>query len=115
MQKVAGEYTGLIAASDDSVFHVRTGGEGGEVLHRSSYAGTVEAEYQHLEGYALCSPVLAPGGLLFCVIHEYDDYERDEIIALDAQTLQLRHRFGLGLLNEAYEMAVGGRPPLTHD
>ena len=36
------------------------------------------------------------------------DGERDEIIALDAQTLQLRHRFGLGLLNDARQMAVGG-------
>merc|ERR1711865_871448 len=34
--------------------------------------------------------------------------DRDEIIALDAQTLQLRHRFGLGLLYEAEQMAVGG-------
>ena len=102
---VAGEYHGLIAASDDSMFHVRSNRK---TLHRSSHDGTVEAEYQ-LEGYDLYFPVLAPGGLLFCVIHEYDDYEeRHEIIALDAQTLQLRHRFGLGLLNDARQMAVGG-------
>merc|ERR1712194_812286 len=60
-------------------------------------------------GYSL---VLVPGGLLFCVIHVfghvYGDNDRDEIIALDAQTLQLRHRFGLGLLNDADQMAVGG-------
>ena len=37
-----------------------------------------------------------------------DDTKLDEIIALDAQTLQLRHRFGLGLLDEAGQMAVGG-------
>ena len=68
-------------------------------LHRSSYDGTEKAEYQ-LEGYDLYSMVLAPGGLLFCSICVVDvvDANRDEIIALDAQTLQLR--FGLGLLNE---------------
>merc|ERR1712153_281404 len=60
------------------------------------------------EGHGLCSPVLAPGGHLFCVIHVYGYDERDEIIALDAQTLQLRHRFGLGLLSNAQQMAVGG-------
>jgi hypothetical protein len=32
----------------------------------------------------------------------------DEIIALDAQTLQLRHRFGLGLFNNAQQLAVVG-------
>ena len=107
LQKVAGEYYGFIAASDDSVFHVRTDGEGGEMLHRSSHDGTVEAEFQ-LEGYDLYFPVLAPGGLLFCMIYvDNDDYE-NEIIALDAQTLQLRHRFGLGLLNDAGQLAVGG-------
>ena len=52
--------------------------------------------------------MLAPGGLLFCVIFVEDDKYRDEIVALDAQTLQLRHRFGLGLLNGALQLAVGG-------
>merc|ERR1712085_208088 len=106
LQKVAGRYYGgLFAASDDSMFHARSHRK---MLLRSSHDGTVQAKY-YLEGYDLCFPVLAPGGLLFCLIHEYDDYEeRHEIIALDAQTLQLRHRFGLGLLNEAGQMAVGG-------
>merc|ERR1712194_964996 len=49
-----------------------------------------------------------PGGLLFCVIYDGGYDELDQIIALDAQTLQLRHRFGLELLNEANQMAVGG-------
>ena len=112
LQTVAGEYDGLIAASDDSIFHTCTygegddDGEGNEALHRSSHDGTVEAEYQ-LEGTCFCSPVLAPGGLVFCGIY-VDGDDRDEIIALDAQTLQLRHRFGLGLLNHADQMAVGG-------
>ena len=61
--------------------------------------------------------VLAPGGLLFCLVftgrngnYEQDllDYAKDEIIALDAQTLQLRHRFGQGLLTNAHELAVVG-------
>ena len=34
------------------------------------------------------------------------DDERDEIIALDAQTLQLRHRFGRGLLRDTSQMVV---------
>ena len=37
-----------------------------------------------------------------------DNDDRDEIIALDAQTLQLRHRFGRGLLNGAERLAVVG-------
>jgi len=94
----------LIAASDESIFHVV--GSGG--LHRFSHDGTPAAEYE-LEGWVFYSPVLAPGGLLFCVICP-DDAEpgRDEIIALDAQTLQPRHRFGLGLLNLATQLAVVG-------
>ena len=76
-------------------------------LHRSSYDGTEKAEYQ-LEGYDLYSMVLAPGGLLFCSICVVDvvDANRDEIIALDAQTLQLR--FGLGLLDDVSQLTVGG-------
>ena len=52
------------------------------------------------------APLLAPGGLLFCVI--WNDDQQDEIGALDAQTLQLRHRFGFGLLNDAHQLAVVG-------
>jgi hypothetical protein len=78
------------------------------VVHRASHHGTVDAEYQ-LDDYHFYFPVLAPGGLLFCVIHmDDDDANLDEIIALDAQTLQLRHRFGRGLLNNAEQLAVGG-------
>ena len=102
------EYGGLIAASDDSFFDCRSDGE---ALRRSSYDGTVHAEYQ-LEGYSFYCPVLAPGGLLFCVICENSEGENDDepdaIIAVDAQTLQLRHRFGLGLLNDAHQLAVVG-------
>ena len=104
LQTVACEHDGLIAASDDSIFHVFY-----EYMHRSSQDGTVQAEYE-LENYGFRTPVLAPGGLLFCVLWDAvnQDHERDEIIALDAQTLQLRHRFGLGLLNGADQPVVVG-------
>ena len=103
LQTVPGENSGFIAASDDSIFYASFGRP---VARRSSHDGTVGAVYQ-LEGYSFHSPVLAPGGLLFCVIYEQGE-DRDEIIALDAQTLQLRHRFGLGLLNDARHLVVGG-------
>ena len=62
-------------------------------------------------------PVRAPGGLLFCVRYEMavDDeyeqnnhYELDEIIALDAHSMQLRFRFGKSLFNDARGLAVVG-------
>jgi len=118
LQTLAGEYGGMIAASDDSIFHVRRH----IILCRSSQDGTVQANYR-LHGYSFHSLVLAPGGLLFCGMSKDDDGATrifdgsdsddnddeddppDEIIALDAQTLQLRHRFGLGLgLNDAYRL-----------
>jgi hypothetical protein len=91
-----------IAANDDSLFYASYAPS---ALRRYSHDGTVDAEYQ-LEDYEFHCPVLAPGGLLFCVIYMDDD--RDEIIALDAQTLQLRHRFGLGLLYGVLHLAVVG-------
>jgi hypothetical protein len=57
--------------------------------------------------------VLAPSGLLFCVL--YDGYDgtdtQDEIIVLDAQTPPrrcslARYRFGLSLFNDARGMAL---------
>ena len=105
LQTVTGDYYGAIATSDDSIYHVQDGDQ--ETLCRSSHDGTAQAEYQ-LEGYNIESPLPAPGGLLFCVIWIGGEGEQDEIIALDAQTLQLRHRFGLGLLNDARRMCVAG-------
>jgi hypothetical protein len=96
-----------IAANDDSIFYATNYPP---VLRRFSHDGTIDAEYQ-LEGYEFYCPVLAPGGLLFCVSYKEDEEagdDRDEIIALDAQTLQLRHRFGLGLLNGVMHLDVGG-------
>jgi hypothetical protein len=107
LQTVAGEYDGLIAASDDSIFHASSFPP---AVRRSSHYGTVDAEYQ-LEDYVFQFAVLAPGGLLFCVMFDVDGegfLYNDEIIALDAQTMQLRQRFGLGLLSDARHLAVGG-------
>jgi hypothetical protein len=101
LQTVAGEYDGLIAASDDSIFWYPRASS----LCRSTYDGTTVAEYR-LEGCQFYHSVLAPGGLLFSVIYEQGEDDRDEIIALDAQTLQLRHRFGRGLLNGAEHLTV---------
>ena len=53
-------------------------------------------------------PMLAPGGLLFCALTDDDEDREDEIIALDAQTLQPRYRFGRSLLNCPRGMAVVG-------
>jgi len=103
LQTLAGDYDhDLIAASDDSIFYLS-----GAALRRSSHDGTVDAKYQ-LDDYHFHCPVLAPGGLLFCVIYMEGEDDRDEIIALDAQTLQPRHRLGRGLLNGVQHLAVGG-------
>ena len=69
--------------------------------------GTEVASYEDPEK-CIHSLTLVPGGLLFCVLFADDDPEQDEIIALDAQTLQPRHRFGLSLLNGACGMVVVG-------
>ena len=98
----------LTAASDDSIFYVRNHPQ---ALRRSTHNGTTAAEYR-LQNHFFHCPVLAPGGLLFCVIFENkaggEDLGRDQIIALDAQMLQLRHRFGLGLLENAQQLLVVG-------
>ena len=108
-----------LTADDTSIFFspCRWRTEGGEhgvdVLRFTQGLETRAAEYRLVDHHVYWS-VLAPGGLLFCVMRKrachpaYGDGERDEIIALDAQTLHPRHRFGLGLLNEAGQLAVGG-------
>ena len=72
-----------------------------------THNGTEVAKYEEPDK-RIAYPVLAPGGLLFCVLFDEGDYTHDEIVALDAQTLQPRHRFGLSLLNDARGMAVVG-------
>ena len=111
LQTVPGMYqvNTLFASTDDSIFYAswRHPSERPE-LRRARYGaayGTNEAAYQ-LEDHDFRSPVLAPGGLLLCVMFKDNNHSKDEIIGLDAQTLQLRHRFGLGLLNNAQHLCV---------
>ena len=104
LQRVPGHWDGGIAANDDSLFACLLDDA---AVCRYPHDGAAATEYR-LDGYTFWAPALAPGGLLFCVMSDQtDDYfSRTEIIALDAQTLQLRHRFGLGLLNDAHQLAV---------
>ena len=81
-----------------------------EVVAWAHYDGTEVARYEDPDK-GIATPTLAPGGLLFCslfAVDAEDNSTHDEIVALDAQTLQPRHRFGLSLLNEAWGMAVVG-------
>ena len=97
-------YHGPMVASDDSIYLCTD--DAPLTLYCSAYDGTPIVQYQ-LEGHGFYSPVLAPGGLLFCILWDSEDPKGlNEIIALDAQTLQLRHRFGAGLLNHASHLAV---------
>ena len=95
----------LIAANDGSLFSA----EDLQALRRFTFEGTIAAEYR-LEDYSFAYPVLAPGDLLFCVIFHSGSESSiaDEIVALDAQTLQLRFRFGLGLLDDTNQLVVVG-------
>ena len=111
LQTVPGECNGwLAAATDDSIFF-----RSGASLYRSTYDRTIVAEYQlddddfgddFMPGVSLSSDVaLSPGGVLFCVL-QGSEAQYDEIIALDAQTMQLRSRFGHGLLDGAPHICV---------
>ena len=69
--------------------------------------GTEVASYEDQRKFISC-PVLGPDGLLFCVLFDEDDETQDEIVALDAQTLQPRYQFGLSLLKDATGLVVVG-------
>ena len=108
LQTVPGSWDGFIvaiAANDDSIFIVDVTGWY-QTLRRSSHDGTTIAEYQ-LGGCEFRAAAFSPGGCLFCLTHTIDD-EEDEIIALDAQTMQPRHHFGLGLLKCPHHLTVVG-------
>ena len=92
---------GHIAASEEFVYVTGISG----AITSLTHDGTEVAKYEHPEKY-IYSPTFAPGGLLFCVLVVADHPEQDEIIALDAQTLQPRHRFGLSLLENVRGMVV---------
>ena len=99
-----GEDNGSIAA-DEQFVYMNVFGE--KRLRRLTHAGSEDAEFRDQDMFIIC-PTLAPGGLLFCVLIEQEDEEQDQIIALDAQTLQPRYRFGLSLLNDVRGMVVVG-------
>ena len=72
-----------------------------------THDGTEVASYSYEDPEKrIYSPILAPGGLLFCVLFGDVDPEQDEIIALDAQTLQPRYQFGLSMLRNACGLVV---------
>ena len=96
-------YRHPVAADDHSVYYVAGSHQPGSsgVMLRTSLDGSSAAEYGFHEGHDLVSKPVLAGGLLFCVMSTYLRYGGDgqiEIFALDAQTMQLRHRFGRGLL-----------------
>ena len=96
-------YRHPVAADDHSVYYVAGSHQPGSsvVMLRTSLDGTSAAEYGFHDGHDLLYAPLLAGGLLFCVMSTYLRYGGDgqiEIFALDAQTMQLRHRFGRGLL-----------------
>ena len=93
---------GSVAANEQSIFLASS-----DWCRRLSHDGTELASYVE-EGRNLSYPALAPGGLLFCVAFINGRADEDEIVALDAETLELRYRFGQSLLDDAYDMAVGG-------
>ena len=76
-----------------------------------THAGTEVTSYQlnDLPNKGIDCFTLAPGGLLFFnLFDQVGGPEHDVIVALDAQTLQPRHRFGLSLLSCACGMVVAG-------
>ena len=102
--------SGPIAADAHSIYACVEGAPS-QVRRFTHDDGTRVASYQFQEGYQGYGPVLAPGGLLFCVCYRdagLADSDRDEIIALDSQTLQFRYRFGLSLLKDALCLTVVG-------
>ena len=94
---------GDIAASEQFLYISGLGFD----VRSLTYTGTEVACYDDPDRRISC-PTLAPGGLLFCVLSDLDDDTQDEIIALDAQTLQPRYRFGLSLVSSACGMVVVG-------
>ena len=94
---------GQIAASEEFIYASQEDCD----IRCLTHAGTEVAKYEDPDKHIAC-PVLAPGGLLFCNLFDEDYSTQDEIVALDAQTLQPRHRFGLSLLDGACGMVVVG-------
>jgi hypothetical protein len=100
--KLSGHY-GDVVASEEFIY----ANEEGDEVRCLTHDGTEVAQYEEQDKY-ITFLALAPGGLLFYLLYVMDDHTQDEIVALDAQTLQPHHRFGLSLLNGAVGMAVVG-------
>ena len=96
-------HSGCITASEEFIYATQDDCD----IRCFTHDGTEVAKYEE-QDKRIASPVLAPGGLLFCVLFDNGDSTQDEIVALDAQTLQPRHRFGQSLLKGAVGMAVVG-------
>ena len=95
-----------ITADERSIYATR---DSVDSVARLTHVGSEVYTYEDPYDYAGHCPVLAPGGPLFCVRYdEEEDEQQDEIIALDAKSLQLRYRFGKSLLNGASGLAVVG-------
>ena len=97
-------YITHITASEEFIYAIH--GAFGNITSFTLH-GTEAMSYEDPDKH-IAFPVLAPGGLLFCNLFNDGDGTQDEIVALDAQTMQPRHRCGLSLLNDARGMAVGG-------
>ena len=95
------QWDGISNADAQSIFTAH------HVVRRLSHDGLEVASYGEEHKWFHC-PAPGPGGLLFCVAFEEDDTEHDEILALDAASLQLRYRFGQSLLNDARNLEVVG-------
>ena len=96
-------YYGDVVASEKFIY----ASEGGNEVRCLTHDGTEVAKYEE-QDKCIASLAVAPCGLLFCLLYVMDVHTQDEIVALDAQTLQPRHRFGLSLLDGACGMAVVG-------
>ena len=94
---------GLVVAGEQFLY---VNGSYGDI-NSLTHDGAAVASYKDPDKSAY-NPVLAPDGLLFCVLFDEDDDTLDEIVALNAQTLQPRYRFGLSLLNDVRGMVVVG-------
>ena len=110
----SGTFKNVVAADDHSVYYIAGSYRGADdasalMLHRASLDGTSAAEYQFHDGHRFVSlPVLA-SGLLFCAMTNFLRNGGDgqiEIFAVDVQTMQLRHRFGGGLLGHKFYLAA---------
>ena len=97
-------FYGNVVASEEFIYNTQ---DLSKEVYCRTHDGTEVAKYEE-QDKAIASLALAPGGLLFCLLYVMDVHTQDEIVALDAQTLQPRHRFGLSLLNAAVGMAVVG-------